>query len=274
MARERTSRPARRAFTMLEVVIAVTVMGLLTLLISALNAQLRDWSEDAAESAQTLTVQRAVEFMRDQWSGRVQISGRDPSLQTSPEYVSFVTSRPALDPSFPVVRATYRWAPRESDRGETVYDLLYEETPVAGIAIDRRREKSDEEEQENEQSERQTRADDADEQAQEEADARDRVRAEIDAPAHTWPLIKGCSKGEWERYGQGGIVLRNDEASLTGASPTAEYTLAGGDVIREEREQKWRAYDEEIPKTARAVRLSGEHGEEVFTCVFVTADSR
>ncbi len=219
-----TRRTTRRAFTLLEVVIATTVMGLLTLLISALNAQLRDWSVDAAEGGESLRVQRAVEFMRDQWAGRVSLPGRDESIQTSPAYLSFVTTRPALDPAFPVVRATYRWVAREAGE-QRVFDLVYEEAPVAGVGIERRTRKK---RRRNQRSPRpphppeprgegeSRRARRTEEPVPRDRAVRERARREADQPAHRWTLVRGRRRWRLGALRAGGIILRNDEASTRG----------------------------------------------------------
>ena len=270
----------RRAFTLLEVLLAVTVMGMITVLIASMNAQLRDWTERGSERAESVRIQRAIEFMRDQWSSRVNTAGgRGEGLLTAPGYLSFVTSAPALDPGAPLVRATYRWVERRTDDGNARYDLIYEESPVGRVGPERRG--RDEAQQDrrargaDQPAQQRTESPPRDEQEiQREQTRREALRARVDDPEHTWTLIESCEHGRWERYGQGAIILRNDAAKLEDRAPTSEYALATDAVLRAQRRPSWRDYDEEIPENARAVRIAGERGKEPFTCVFVTAASR
>jgi len=260
-------RTYRSAFTLLELLLATSVLALMTVLLSAMGVQLRAWSEDGERLQDSMRLQRVVEVMRDQWAGRVGVSTTVEGLQTTPEYLSFVTSRPVLDPAFPVVRATYRWVERENDSGEPLFDLIYEETPVGKIGRSRKPQASDTD---------QAKPSEPKSKAQKELESQRRkveMLAKINEPAQTWPLLSSFSEGGWERYGLGAIVLRNEAAELKEEAPIPEFTLASPEQIREERLPRWREYDQKIPGAPKAVRLAGTQGKEQFTCVFVIAAS-
>jgi len=261
------TRPHRSAFTLLELLLATSVLALMTVLLSALGSQLRAWSEDGERMQASMRLQRVVEVMRDQWAGRVADSSGVEGLLASPEYFTFVTSRPVLDLSFPVVRATYRWVPREDASGEPVFDLLYEETPVGRIGRARK--------QANESADQAEVGAQPEEQPSErESDRREReLIAQIDEPAQSWPLLRSFERGGWERFGRGAIVIRNDEAERKGIAPTLEYSFASDSQLMAERVPRWRVFDQELPGTPRAVRLVGAEAKEQFTCVFVIAAS-
>ncbi|MEQ9616590.1 MAG: type II secretion system protein [Phycisphaerales bacterium] len=262
-------RTTRHAFTLLEVLLATTVLALMTVLLAALGTQLRSWTEDGQRLQASMRLQRSVEAMREQWAGRVTISGSVEGLVTSPGYVSYLTSRPLLVSNFPVVRATYRWVERAGEGDEPVYDLMLEETPAGRIgylAPERRSEQG-------ETTAEQPAAPSRDREAEREQ-LRRATLEQIDNPAETWALLEGVERGGWERHGLGAIVLRNEASIDADIGPTSEYNLTPPDVIAEQRVPRWRAYDEIIPGTPRAVRLTGRRGKEAFTCVFVTRDSR
>lgn len=262
----------RLAFTLLEVLLAVTVLGLITVLIAAMNAQLRDWTESSDESGESVRIQRAVELMRDQWAARVRVAGgrgASEELMTDPSYLSFVTSRPVLDPSFPIVRATYRLVPIDPDDESTRYDLVYEESPVGRVGP-----KKEEKQTDNQQVPRDEPQRDEERMKRDGPERREVLKSRIEDAERTWPLIRGCEALSWERFGQGAIVLRNESAERRDEAPTPEYSLASEEQLREQRLFTWREYDEKLPVNARAMRLVGERGKEPFTCVFVIAASR
>jgi len=264
-------RTSHAAFTLLELLLATSVFALLTVLMSSLAGQLRAWTDEGVERSKSMQIQRVVELMRDQWAGRVSQAGagKDVSVQTSASYLSFVTSRPVLDLSFPIVRATYRWVPTRSDADEERFDLMYEESPVGRVTPERP--KTREESAKGRRSRSATTPQDEDKESR---GAAQRTRDEIENPKERWPLLEDCEHGGWDRFGRGGVVLRNERAERRGVAPTAEYEFANDAQLRDEEVFRWRGYADEIPGAARAMRLMVEQGEEACTCVFVIAASR
>lgn len=137
-------KPARRAMTLLEVVLAMTVLASISTLVAALWAQTRDWTIENASHQKALRVERAVALLDQQWRSRVLTvalgDAEAPAIALTHETLTFITSTPIFFHDAPMVRVVYRIA-REGGYlvGESaVWSLEYEESPVNDprVAVD------------------------------------------------------------------------------------------------------------------------------------------
>jgi len=124
MIREWSIR-ARRGMTLLEVLVAMALMGMMAVIVSTLWGQLRSWNEEADRAGAALRPHRAAVMLREQWGARHSVGDEDETLgrvQAGPGGVSFLTTRPVLYPSWPVVEASYSIERRADGEQSLVYD--------------------------------------------------------------------------------------------------------------------------------------------------------
>jgi len=133
--------------TLLELLLATTVLAVVTAMVSALWAQTRDWSRENARPEQALRLPRALRLLEDQWSRRRAVADEDdqraPAADAKPEIflvkdrLEFITAEPILFPDWPLVRVAYT-AQRE-DRltvgAESTASLVYEETRIVNPSM-------------------------------------------------------------------------------------------------------------------------------------------
>ena len=258
MSHRRPIPTSARAMTLLEVLLAVTIMASLMGLVASLLGQARSWTDVSETDRVLMRLQRVGEAMRTQWSDRrssVALDGQGNRVITTPEQLSFLTATPILFPEWPLVAATYRIEPeatRGSSRGLT-WRLIYEETRIAGMdalpgdyALDARG-----------------------------AALRDSM-----------VLLAGCAELEWERFGQGERLAEDGasddddgqgdddpggtpESGPNGASGLAESGLGEDRALDEERRFRWRAFTSRYEGFVPAVRLVGQYEREPIGWVFV-----
>ncbi len=127
----------RRAMTLIELLVALTLLGLMSALVSVMWSSLQRWdaSSEAAEAA--IRPQRVVMMLKRQWASRAALDETDETLgriEAGPLALRFVTRRPALDPAWPAARVAY-----EIDRSDPArVRLVYSETrlgPLGGRAM-------------------------------------------------------------------------------------------------------------------------------------------
>jgi len=124
--------------TLLEMLVAVTLLGALTTLTATMWSQVARWSEENHELDAPLRVRRALETLDRQWRSRVEtapVDERDPwGMWIDGRVLEFITEEPLLEPEWPLVRA--RWS-IEGERSANVAErdrlrLVYEERRLPG----------------------------------------------------------------------------------------------------------------------------------------------
>lgn len=125
--------------TLLEVILATTILASITALIAALWTQMRSWSGDAALVHESMTLQRVVDLMQDQWADRresVALDEEENTVLAGEQGLAFVTSTGILFPDWPLVRVEYTI---EIDpdlppgSGGAPWRLLYRETRITDL---------------------------------------------------------------------------------------------------------------------------------------------
>ncbi len=130
------STKCRRAMTLLEVILAMTVMASISTLVAALWSQTRSWAIENASHQSGLRVERAVGLIDQQWKSRVLsiALGEDdaPAIALTDERLSFITTTPIFFHEAPMVRVVYRIERRGGYLAgeDATFSLEYEESPV------------------------------------------------------------------------------------------------------------------------------------------------
>ncbi|MDX2115431.1 MAG: type II secretion system protein [Planctomycetota bacterium] len=126
---------ARSGFTLLELVLAVTVLASMTTLLAALWAQTLTWARDAGTQQRGLHLPRVLDIMRQQWSDRRQLRDGDPGVALAADSVEFLTATPLLHPEWPLATVRYRIERDRSTPGAgPLFRLVYEERPLADLS--------------------------------------------------------------------------------------------------------------------------------------------
>lgn len=242
---------APRGFTLLEILLAVAVLSVLSVLIAAMWAQTRDWSLENAAAQRTLRLPRALDLVRSQWADRRAATGVGritDGVSVGPDEVAFVTAAPVLFSDWPLVMASWR-VERDDDLsppGEDRWMLVYRETVVDDLRTD----------------------DERDRTAGREMAADRRLRIE----PRELIVLGGCPRLSIERFGP-------EFRRGTESTPGAQGPAASGD--EREREEwiafgpdEWRPIDAEFDGVPPAVRLVGVFEGKEFSCVLVVGASR
>lgn len=234
------SSATSRAFTLLETILALTILFVLMGLIAVLWAQARDWTADAQREDGALHITRLVTTIRTQWGDRRSLDPEKPlqdSAGVSPDAVRFVTASPILFPQWPLVRAEYR-IELDTFRGtlsEPRYRLRYTETRLPGGTDD--------------------------------------PLGSLDAAGQPMiqsvVLIDDCTLLHWERFGN----RRESGATAPERGNRADPEALSGTVAGSEK-PSWHRFETDFKDPIPAVRLVGQHGKERFTCVLVVAPLR
>ncbi len=128
--------------TLMEMLIAITLLATLTGLLSSLWGQLGDWARQNQFAGESLEIQRAIGFLDEQWGSRRAVlrvgeEGKN-SWDVTPEELQFVTSTPALFPDWPLVAVRVTFEIEDSLRrtadGRQFAKLLYEETRLIDMS--------------------------------------------------------------------------------------------------------------------------------------------
>lgn len=127
-----------RAFTLLELLVAVAILSAVFALVASLWSQASGWGADIERQSEGLRLQRVVAMMKDQWSNRrTSVAlGRDKMPVVSTDtHLTFTTATPILFPDWPLVVATYRLE-RETEIGRLgLWRIVYEETRVSSARV-------------------------------------------------------------------------------------------------------------------------------------------
>ncbi|MCB9838793.1 MAG: prepilin-type N-terminal cleavage/methylation domain-containing protein [Phycisphaeraceae bacterium] len=122
-----------RGMTLLEVLIATTILASLTVIVATLWAQTRQWTEETRTHDTALRLQRALDLLDAQWSGRLTNAtlptGEPGAAVVDGDRLEFTTTESALFPGWPLVRAAYTAVGESPLPGAPVeWRLVYEET--------------------------------------------------------------------------------------------------------------------------------------------------
>lgn len=279
-----------RAFTLLELVLALTLLASMTVLIASMWSQARRWGDDNAGDLHAMRLPRVLALVRQQWSDRrtsapLEASGLTVSARH--DRLSFVTATPVLFPGWPLVRATYLIEPDEQRDPRTdapLQRLVYIEEQVGDVgAYDRfQRERRD-----------------AAQRTEGDAPAPPRRPGDRDARALGEPGVPGergdglppppgaeqiarstprrlvvlerCAALRFERYG---LTMLEPAAPARPGSSSAPGQPAESQII--DARAVWRAFEPDFdPALAQllAIRLLGTIENQEFACVFVVGAS-
>lgn len=125
---------ARHGLTLLETLVAATVLASLTTLAATLWSQAARWMGEPALAQRALRNQHAVELLRAQWAARPRgvalVKDQPQRVRVDGERLEFISTRSALFPGWPLVRAAYvieaqpQGAPGAPERRRLVYEEL------------------------------------------------------------------------------------------------------------------------------------------------------
>ncbi len=119
-----------RGMTLLEVLIATTILASLTVIVAMLWAQTGQWTEETRTHDSALRLQRTLDLLDRQWGARVTnvtlADGAEGAVIVDGERLEFITASSALFPDWPLVRAAYIARP-VGDASEQSWTLDYEE---------------------------------------------------------------------------------------------------------------------------------------------------
>lgn len=278
------------AFTLLELLVSIAILGAVFGLVGAMWGQAGRWNTDIERHADGLRLQRVLSMMKDQWADRrqgVKIGEKKSDVMVTDVQLSFTTASPILFPDWPLVMVTYRIEPERELGRAGLWRLVYEEARVASgtmrvdevsnqstvwqpgldprgrpvrdrmVLIDGMRWS---------RLERFGPDESQDKSIDEEARDRDAglVSAEDDPSDGAPETDEKQAKRADRRHDSEDEGEQDDEPGL---NDTTEEKLAKRDMWREMRPG---GYSGLIP----AVRLVGEKDKEAFACVFVILASR
>lgn len=259
----------RPAMTMLELILAITILASITALIAALWGQSRDWARDSTEQFRAVRLQRVLELMRAQWDDRraaiAPKAGAVVSAAALPNSVEFYTATPIIFTDWPLVRAAYRIeVVRGFDGAPDTYDLVYEEYPLRraeqDAALDR--------DGGRDPAQLTTAEQVIDDQSRGGAAGSDGlVRLNGRGVSNRLVLLQGCAQLKFERFGALGTPVERLGVVRTGERSEGERRR--GDVDPIDAQWKWREYDKPIEEQIPVVRLVGEYQMEPFACILV-----
>lgn len=249
----------RNAFTLLEMLLAVTVLSMVGVLVATMLTQASDLHRDNDRREATLDITRVVRLMTEQWEDRrsaVALGRHGESYAAAPGELAFVTARPILKPEWPLAIVRYRLEliGESVVEAERRYDLVYEERPVAAVGVSAEVPESDQEKEDQWKS------------------------------AERIVLLRGCVDLRMERFRSAKDAVLEELGPRSGAEgdgDDAEPEI-GGNASLEERQAEmlktakssWVVFEKPLTRAPSAVRIVGAYEGEVFACVFVGAVSR
>lgn len=271
----------RRAFTLLELLLAVTILASITSLVAVTWAQMNAWADESGEEHRQMQLHRALKLMTDQWEDRRSTTGMGDNTQriiTGDTGIGFLTATPILFPDWPVVRVGYRIEParNRAPGAARAWNLVYIEQRVVEFSKPKKDEDKDSDSRK-EQDKRPTFDDVFTDETRIDRWGNELSRRII--------LLEQCDSLSIERFGiaadlyeEAGIDPPSTEDDSddapdrldpmdSGAIDAARNAGVSDDVIRTATEMQWRShgrYAGFIP----AVRLVGSYEEREFSCVF------
>ncbi len=241
--------PAKRhqpAFTLLEMLLAVSVLASMSVLIGAVWAQMRDWTTEGARLNASMRLPRVLEVMNAQWADRrasIATGDQGASLDLQPNSINFVCADPLLFPGWPLVVVTYEieTVPPRLPGGAPEFRLVCFERKLTTLLA--------------------------------EVDSAGEPETPIPAPPglvleEQIVLLDRCEELSFERYGQAANVgprssNRRDPAGMAvrADEPTDD------DLLR-----RWRPMEPGYKGPINGLRLTGTFLGEPFTWVFDAED--
>ncbi len=223
-------RLVRSGFTLLETLLAMTVVASMTVLIAQAYSIAHQAADGGAHLERAVKVQRVVRLIGDQWGDRrsLMLDGAETKEASSdqvgpaflPDRVRFVTATPALAMQWPLVEASYIIEQAEAEAGAApMWNLVYEERPITSFRTDRTVHES--------------------------------KSAQLD-------LLAGCTGLRMEQF----IEDEDQSVSSTSDAPSRKQWIWMPFELRDVDESQ----EQVMPM---AVRIVGEYQGEAVTCVFV-----
>lgn len=125
----------RSAFTLLELLLATSVLASMSVLMGTMLVHARSWRDGGDRLHATLTLPRVTALLQRQWSERRVLTGDGAGFIAEPTRLQFVCSAPLLDPQWPLVRVSYRIEPEigTGKSGVSRWNLVYEEHRVTDV---------------------------------------------------------------------------------------------------------------------------------------------
>ena len=249
----RRTRP-RHGFTLLELLLAITILASISALVAALWTQTSAWAGENGSTLKTMRLPRVLELLQAQWAdrrGAFRLDEAGSSVIAEPDRLSFITATPILFPDWPVVRAQYI-VERDYDTppgAPPAWRLAYIETRLSDLS------KPPEE-------------------------AEDLIAQGRGEDAGNYILLSNLASLSFDRFGVGNrSILKNGsrvEAEEENPDPLEKQpsVLQNRTPDEAEDKQKWRPFADPFDGLIPAVRLVGEYEGEAFSCVFVIEGSR
>jgi type II secretory pathway pseudopilin PulG len=252
--------------TLLEVVLAVTILAAMSGLIASMWTQATRMADDGGGQHRAMRLARVLEMMRSQWADRrtsVKLGRGGSSVTVEPEAMTFITATAILEPGWPIVRARYV-VERDYDTGTgalAAWRLVYEELPVVDL---------------------ESPLDQPGDSEKALAPGERRAERPVESPKEKrLMLLAGCAELGWERFGKSDRAeveeaerSAENEVSESNDPSTTFATRRNATAPAEERTSEWRPLVEGFRGKTPAVRLFGEFEGKEFACVFVIGDSR
>lgn len=243
----------RRGFTLLELLIAITILASISALVAALWSQTTAWAGENGMTLKTMRLPRVRELMRAQWAdrrGAFRLSDSGESVAAEPDKLSFVTATPMLFPDWPLVRAEYS-IERDYDTPSgalPAWRLVYTETRLADLS-------------------------------EPPEDAQELINKGMGENVGRYVLLANVASLAFERYGVGDRSIRKKGSLVEPEDPEAKSTdlqslTQNHTPDKDEDEEKWRPFEQKFDGLIPAVRVVGEFQDEAFSCVFVITGSR
>ncbi len=131
------ARARLRAMTLLEVVLAVSVLAATLGLVAGLFSDGRRWAATSAAALRGERLARSIDLLREQWADRrttVPLDERGASVRIDPGRLEFVTAHPLLLTGWPLVCAAYQIESDDQARGAAErWRLVYRERAVSDV---------------------------------------------------------------------------------------------------------------------------------------------
>lgn len=266
---------SRRGFTLLELILAITVLATLMALIAAAWRNAGDWTRESEVQRRALLLPRVTNLVGSQWAERrtsLDLDKPGSSIHVGPARIEFVTSLPILDRSLPLVVASYLVENDDSaDAPAGTFRLVYSERAIIDTRATQRSEAAE-----------------AERAGASSATGFSRVPG-LDAPApRTTILLERCTELALEWYDNGdearrAATRREEELQRQQASDPqrAAETEGSGETERAVAAEKfvppapeWKLIDEVPERLPPAVRIRGVHQGEPFSCLMVIGPLR
>lgn len=119
--------------TLLEVLIAITILASLTVIVAMLWSQTKRWTDETRTHDTALRLQRALDLLDRQWDRRLVnatlADGEPGAASVDDTRLDFVTTESVLFPDWPIVRVSYIATEDAAPTGQqSRWRLVYEET--------------------------------------------------------------------------------------------------------------------------------------------------